>query len=150
VNLLEAYPLIEEGDVDLSSVDYSPEILIIGGGLAGTSAAIWANQSGIDAKDILLSNKLRHGDANSIMAEGGTQAADRPNDSVERHFIDTMGGGHFSNDPDQRLLWGELLVKDLFNHLANFDRQLAKFEGGTLQYSFSSLKFPNYPHLDTP
>lgn len=139
VNLLEAYPLIEEGDVDLSSVDYSPEILIIGGGLAGTSAAIWANQSGIDAKDILLSNKLRHGDANSIMAEGGTQAADRPNDSVERHFIDTMGGGHFENKPD--VLRGlvedaPLIMKWLLDLGAMIDREdngdfVEKWGGGT-------------------
>lgn len=100
LDLLEAYPLIEEKEIDLSRVDYSPEILIIGGGLAGTTAAIWANNSGIAAKDILLTNKLRHGDANSIMAEGGTQAADRPNDSLQRHYLDTMGGGHFENKPD--------------------------------------------------
>lgn len=100
LDLLEAYPLIGEKEVDLSRVDFSPEILIIGGGLAGTTAAIWANENGIDPKDILLANKLRHGDANSIMAEGGTQAADRPNDSLYRHYLDTMGGGHFANKPD--------------------------------------------------
>jgi succinate dehydrogenase/fumarate reductase flavoprotein subunit len=99
-DLLEAYPLIEESEVDLTRVDYCPEILIIGGGLAGTTAAIWANNSGISKENILLTNKLRHGDANSIMAEGGTQAADRPNDSLQRHYLDTMGGGHFANKPD--------------------------------------------------
>ena len=100
VDLLEAYPLIEDGDIDLSAVDYEPEILIIGGGLAGTSAAIWANNQGIPSEKILLVNKLRHGDANSIMAEGGTQAADRPNDSPVIHYLDAMGGGHFANKPD--------------------------------------------------
>ncbi|MBN2543320.1 FAD-binding protein [bacterium] len=100
VDLIEAYPLIGKKDVDLSRVDYSPEILIIGGGLAGTSAAIWANMMGVKAEKILLTNKLRHGDANSIMAEGGTQAADRENDSPAKHFIDTIGGGHFTNKPD--------------------------------------------------
>ncbi len=100
VDLLEAHPLLEQGEVDLSNPDYTPDILVIGGGLAGTSAAIWANESGIAAENILLTNKLRHGDANSIMAEGGTQAADRPNDSLQSHYIDTMGGGHFKNKPD--------------------------------------------------
>ncbi len=38
-DLLEAYPLIRPGEIDLKQVDYEPEILIIGGGLAGTSAA---------------------------------------------------------------------------------------------------------------
>ncbi len=65
VDLLEAYPLIKEEEIDLSKVDYDVDILIIGGGLAGTSAAIWANYKGISSDKILLVNKLRHGDANS-------------------------------------------------------------------------------------
>lgn len=99
-DLLEAYPLIEEKEINLDGIDFDVDILIIGGGLAGTSAALWANNQGIKTDKILLTNKLRHGDANSIMAEGGTQAADRPNDSPLLHFIDAMGGGHYTNKPD--------------------------------------------------
>ncbi|MDY0296220.1 MAG: FAD-binding protein [Acidobacteriota bacterium] len=100
VDLLEAYPLVSADEVDLSGIDYSVDVLVIGGGLAGTTAGIWANEKGIDRDKILLVNKLRHGDANSIMAEGGTQAADRSADSIQRHYLDTMGGGHFTNKPD--------------------------------------------------
>lgn len=100
VDLFEAYPLIEPADIDLDKVDYEVDLLIIGGGLAGTAAAIWANNEGIAVEKILLVNKLRHGDSNSIMAEGGTQAADRENDSPVIHFVDAMGGGHFTNKPD--------------------------------------------------
>jgi len=139
VDLLEAYPILEEGEVDLSRPDYTPEILVVGGGLAGTSAAIWANVSGVPAKDILLTNKLRHGDANSIMAEGGTQAADRPNDSLERHFIDTIGGGHFANKPDVLRALVEdapLIMEWLLDLGAIIDREengdfVEKWGGGT-------------------
>jgi len=99
-DLLEAYPLIEPGRVDLAHPDHDVDILIIGGGLAGTSAALLANDHGIPADRILLANKLRHGDANSMMAQGGTQAADRPQDSPIIHYIDVMGGGHFANKPE--------------------------------------------------
>jgi len=99
-DLLEAYPLIGASDVDLSNADIEVDIMIIGGGLAGTAAALAAHDSGVPEEKILLVNKLRHGDCNSIMAEGGTQAADRSVDSPVKHFIDTIGGGHFANKPE--------------------------------------------------
>jgi succinate dehydrogenase / fumarate reductase flavoprotein subunit/L-aspartate oxidase len=34
------------------------------------------------------------------MAEGGVQAAIQPEDSPVRHYLDTMRGGHFKNDPE--------------------------------------------------
>ncbi len=99
-DLLEAYPLIGPGEVDVADADIEVDVMIIGGGLAGTAAALWANDGGVAKENILLVNKLRHGDCNSIMAEGGTQAADRDVDSPATHFIDTIGGGHFANKPD--------------------------------------------------
>ncbi|RLF05636.1 MAG: succinate dehydrogenase/fumarate reductase flavoprotein subunit, partial [Thermoprotei archaeon] len=99
-NLIEAYPLIDPRQIDLSRVDYDVDILIIGGGGAGASAAIWANISGIPADRIMIATKLRFGDANTKMAQGGIQAADRPEDSPILHFIDVMGGGHFANKPE--------------------------------------------------
>ena len=50
--------------------------------------------------DVMIVTKLRHGDANTMMAEGGIQAADKPNDSPAQHYLDVMGGGHFKNVPD--------------------------------------------------
>ena len=43
----------------------------------------------------MIVTKLRMGDANTMMAEGGIQAADKENDSPAQHFIDAFGGGHF-------------------------------------------------------
>jgi succinate dehydrogenase / fumarate reductase flavoprotein subunit len=44
--------------------------------------------------------KLRFGDANTMMAQGGIQAADRPEDSPAIHYLDVIGGGHFTNVPE--------------------------------------------------
>ena len=35
-----------------------------------------------------------------MMAEGGIQAADKPNDSPAQHYIDAFGGGHFAAKPE--------------------------------------------------
>ena len=138
-DLLEAYPLVEEGEVDLGEADYEVDVLIIGGGLAGTTAAIWAHDKGIPKERILLVTKLRHGDCNSIMAEGGTQVADRPVDSPDRHFLDTVGGGHFANKPDvvRRLVEDAPTIMHWLEELgAVFDKEdngdyVEKWGGGT-------------------
>ncbi|MBD3348158.1 MAG: FAD-binding protein, partial [Candidatus Eisenbacteria bacterium] len=50
--------------------------------------------------DVLLATKLRLGDANTVMAQGGIQGADKENDSPTTHYLDVMGGGHYKNDPE--------------------------------------------------
>ncbi len=95
---LEA-PSILEGREDILSrePDAICDVLVIGGGGAGASAALLAQANGAD---VLLTTKLRFGDANTMMAQGGIQAADKENDSPTIHYLDVMGGGAFSNDPD--------------------------------------------------
>ncbi|MCD8048388.1 MAG: FAD-dependent oxidoreductase [Clostridia bacterium] len=91
--MLEANARIKPEDIDLSNPDYDTDVLVIGGGGAGSSAAIEADNAG--AK-VMIVTKLRIGDANTMMAEGGIQAADKPNDSPAIHFVDAYGGGHFA------------------------------------------------------
>jgi len=95
--MLQANPRIDPKDIDLTKVDYDVDVLIIGGGGAGSAAAIMADENGAD---VMIVTKLRHGDANTMMAEGGIQAADKPNDSPAQHYLDVMGGGHFKNVPE--------------------------------------------------
>ena len=95
--LLESRSIIRPEKVDLSKVDLETDVLVIGGGGAGTSAAIMASEAGCS---VIIANKLRHGDSNTIMAEGGIQAATQECDSPYYHFLDTIGGGHFSNQRD--------------------------------------------------
>jgi len=96
-DILESHSRISPDVFDLSVPDYETDILIIGGGGAGTASAIIAMQQG--AKSI-ISTKLRLGDANSMMSQGGMQAAVTPQDPPTRHYLDAMGGGHFDNKPE--------------------------------------------------
>ena len=80
--LLQAHSRINPADIDLTNPDYDTDVLIIGGGGAGASCAIEADEAGVKT---MLVTKLRIGDANTMMAEGGIQAADKPNDSPAIH-----------------------------------------------------------------
>ncbi len=103
-DVLEGRPHIG-ANFDLTASAGSTDVVIIGGGGAGAAAALLAQEHGAR---VTLVTKLRFGDANTMMAQGGIQAADRPEDSPAIHYLDVVGGGHFTNDPDLV----EALVKD--------------------------------------
>ncbi len=104
-DLLEGNSRINPDTIDPSKPDHNVDVLVIGCGGAGASAALLANEEGAR---VLITTKLRMGDANTVGAQAGTQAADRPNDSPAIHYLDTMGGGHFDNIPELV----EVLVRD--------------------------------------
>lgn len=104
-DLLEGNSFIDPDKIDLNKIDYDVDVLIIGGGGAGASAALLAQENGAN---VLLVTKLRLGDSNTVGAQAGTQTADRPNDSPVIHYLDTVGGGGFTNIPELV----ETLVKD--------------------------------------
>ena len=95
--LIESPSRLNMDAVDLSSPDYKTDVLVIGGGGGGVTAALTAHEHG--AK-VMLATKLRLGDSNTIMAEGGIAAATLTEDSPAIHYIDTMAGGRFKNIPD--------------------------------------------------
>ena len=95
--LLEGKSRVNPDEIDLSRADYECDVLVIGGGGAGSSAAIEADNAGMKT---MIVTKLRVGDANTMMAEGGIQAADKPNDSPAIHYLDAFGGGHFAAKPE--------------------------------------------------
>ena len=103
--LLEGHSRLRGATLDLERIDYDTDVLIIGAGGAGSAAALLASEQGAR---VLMVTKLRHGDANTMMAQGGIQAADKESDSPGQHYLDVMGGGHFTNDPDLV----EALVRD--------------------------------------
>ncbi|MEG0457268.1 MAG: FAD-binding protein [Oscillospiraceae bacterium] len=127
-NLLEANSRISTTNINLENIEFDTDVLIIGGGGAGASAAIEANNGGAD---VTIVTKLRMGDANTMMAEGGIQAADKANDSPATHYIDAMGGGHFANKPE---LLSKLVCEapDAIKWLNNLGVMFDKEDDGTM------------------
>ena len=113
--MLEAHSMIEPKlmDIHLREPDYETDLLIIGGGGAGCWAAITAAKSGVKS---MIATKLRLGDANTMMSEGGMQAAVAKTDTPTRHYLDAIGGGHFENKPE--------LVRVLTEDAPNVVREL--------------------------
>ncbi|MGI5835398.1 MAG: FAD-binding protein [Chloroflexota bacterium] len=97
VNILESRSPVDPSQIDLSKPDYDVDVLIIGGGAAGMSASLMCTEEGVTP---LLVTKLRLGDANSMMSQGGIQAAISPVDSPDTHYLDCFGGGQFANVPE--------------------------------------------------
>ncbi|HET7795080.1 MAG TPA: FAD-binding protein, partial [Rhizobacter sp.] len=85
-------------DVDIAGAQLvSTDVLVVGGGGGGCAAALSAAKAG---SRVILATKLRLGDSNTVMAEGGIQAAVGADDSPQRHFEDTLRAGHFSAEPE--------------------------------------------------
>jgi len=129
--ILEANSMVDPSRMqgNLANPDYETDLLIIGGGGAGCWAAITAMKSGVSS---MIATKLRLGDANSMMSEGGMQAAVAPQDSPTRHYLDAIGGGHFDNKPDLvRALTED--APEVVRELENLGVMWDKMEDGSLQ-----------------
>ena len=84
--------------------ELTTDIVIIGAGGAGMTAAINATQAG---KDVILVEMMPYAGGNTTKATGGMNAAETHyqkeqgiEDSVEQFVEDTMKGGHDINDRD--------------------------------------------------
>jgi len=128
-DMLESHSRIKPELFDLTRPDYETDILIIGGGGAGCAAAIIAMENGSKS---IISTKLRLGDANSMMSQGGMQAAVPEKDSPALHYLDAIGGGHFDNKPELvRVLTED--GPDVVKWLEDMGVIWDKSEDGTLQ-----------------
>ena len=127
-NMLHSTSRICGENIDLNKVDYDVDVLVIGGGGAGSSCAIEAHEAGAN---VMIVTKLRIGDANTMMAEGGIQAADKENDSPVQHYLDCFGGGHFAAKPE---LVKKLVMEapDAIKWLNELGVEFDKEEDGTM------------------
>ncbi|MBT3196917.1 MAG: FAD-binding protein, partial [Gammaproteobacteria bacterium] len=133
--LLQSDSRISEADL-AGAATINTDVLVIGGGGAGCAAALIAEQQGAN---VLLATKLRLGDSNTVMAEGGIQASINKEDSPQNHFDDTIRAGHHHGDPDlvsQLALDGPDVIRWLIQQGMQFDLDefgdlLTRRAGGT-------------------
>ncbi|MCL4801550.1 MAG: FAD-binding protein [Burkholderiales bacterium] len=123
------------------------DILILGSGGAGLFAALHAHQAA-PALDITVAVKGLLGKCGCTrMVQGGYNVALAPEDSVERHFMDTIEGGAWL--PHQELAWRLVTlaverVRELENELGCFfDRNP---DGTVHQKAFAGQTFDRTVH----
>ena len=103
------------------------DVLIIGSGGAGLLAALHAHKANPDLKISVAVKGLMGKCGCTRMVQGGYNVAMSDDDSVERHFMDTIAGGKWL--PDQDLAWklcetAVTRVQELENELGCFfDRE---------------------------
>lgn len=131
--LLQSNALIDGFDL-AGAEQLVTDVLVIGGGGAGAAAALTAASHGAD---VIMACKLRLGDSNTVMAEGGIQAALAKNDSPQQHFDDTLRGGHYRADPAlvaQMTSDAPEVIRWLIELGMHFDLSDATVDGGKLLY----------------
>lgn len=128
---LQANALIDDADIAGAQLTRT-DVLVIGGGGGGCAAALTAAAAGAR---VVLATKLRLGDSNTVMAEGGIQAAIGEDDSPQRHFEDTLRAGHFRGEPElvaRMVMDGPDVIRWLIRLGMMFDQEDGERMGGNL------------------
>ena len=101
----EKEPVETEGSGERDSQTLNPDVLVIGAGGAGLTAASMAAEQGAG---VIIIEKMPLAGGNSLKATGGMNAAGTKfqealgieDSGVEEFIEDTMNGGHQLNDPE--------------------------------------------------
>ena len=126
---------------------FEHDVLVIGAGGAGLRATIAAAQAGLDVGVVC---KSLLGKAHTVMAEGGVAGSlanlDKK-DNWQVHFMDTMRGGSFLNDPHT----AELLAKEAPERVLELEQWGAVFdrtpEGLIMQRPFGGHTYRRLNHV---
>ena len=123
------------------------DILILGAGGAGLFAALHAKKANPDLHVTIAVKGLLGKCGCTRMVQGGYNVALSPEDSVERHFMDTIQGGGWLNDQD--LAW--LLVETAPRRIRELETELGCFfdrnpDGTVHQKAFAGQTFDRTVH----
>jgi L-aspartate oxidase len=108
---------------------HMPDVIVVGTGVAGLSAALAAADSGAS---VLVLAKASHTSSNSYAAQGGVAAALDPDDDPTLHAADTLAAGRgLCRQSAVTLLTEEapIRIAELRRHGVRFDEGLGR-EGG--------------------
>ena len=121
----------------------SHDILIVGGGLAGLSAALSSDPS----LSVAVISKVHPLRSHSVAAQGGINAAlgnnpDGKDDSWEKHAFDTIKGSDYLSDQDTAELMCQEAVPTIYE-LEHLGVPFSRFPGGVIaQRPFGGAGFP--------
>ncbi|MDQ6760966.1 MAG: FAD-binding protein [Acidobacteriota bacterium] len=123
------------------------DILIIGAGGAGLLAALHAHQISKHLKIVIVVKGLLGQSGCTRMVQGGYNAVLNPDDSLDKHFGDTIRGGGFIND--QELAWK--LVEEAPRRIIELENRIGcvfdRNSDGTIhQKAFAGQSFDRTVH----
>jgi fumarate reductase (CoM/CoB) subunit A len=113
---------------DIPVVHHTTDVLIIGGGAAGTMAAFECAQAGVA---VIQATKGRATSGTTTVARGGFAAAMGEDDSPELHLADILKHGGELIDPELARVWVYDIV-DLVRDLESWGAELVRGADGRL------------------
>lgn len=134
-------------DLDLPIEQHDTDVLIVGGGAAGTMAAFECAEAGVG---VIQATKGRATSGTTTVARGGFAAAMGEGDSPELHLREILEHGGELIDPDLARTWTRDIV-DVVNDLMSWGADFICGENGKLDLK----QFPNHSrpravhHYDT-
>ena len=125
----------------------STDILILGSGGAGLFAALHALQENPDLDVTIAVKGLLGKSGCTRMVQGGYNVALAPDDSIERHFMDTIVGGKWL--PRQDLAWR--LVNGTIERIQELENEIGCFfdrnpDGSLHQKAFAGQSYDRTVH----
>ncbi|MCL6600155.1 MAG: FAD-binding protein [Alicyclobacillus macrosporangiidus] len=126
---------------------YDCDLLILGSGGAGLFAAHHASDVNPNLRILLAAKGLVGKSGCTRMVQGGYNVVLHPDDSLERHFMDTLKGGGYINN--QELAW--TLVSDAPKRILELEKKMGCFfdrnpDGTIHQKPFAGQSFDRTVH----